>query len=563
MRVARSSVREALRNEGLRRLGLTWTVSIASDAALTVVLLVTVFNRGGILAAALIGAIRMLPAVLVGMFATSLVERFRGDRVLIVVGIIRAVLSGLTCVIILTAGRTMADHDVLMIELFILAALTAAAAAPFRVSILTLMPAVARSPDELVAANTVWTTGEAVGAFAGPFVAGLLMAVNGHPFVALAAGAGFLVTSLIVVRLRFEQAGDATGGARAGGERARFRLADGIRAVRRNPLLKWTMFGVYGQVVTRGLLTALTVVAAIELLRMGQSGTGLLAAGLGLGGLIGSIFGMASRRAERLVRTQLISLVFWGLPMAWIGLLPSPNMAFFAMVVIGAANAAYDVALFTTLQRGASNDERGPVMSVLEVVIGLGAVSGSLLTPVLLFIGPRGGLIAAGLVLPLMVVVMYLRIGRLEKVTVVSESTVEVLRKVPAFAELPLTALERLADGLVPFSEPAGTALMTQGEPGDRFLVTRTGEIEVLVDGKPVQRLGPGAGVGEIALLRRSPRTATVVAVTDVTGFAVDAATFLAATAGPAACLVSERMVQANLARAKSKQVPAIQLQEA
>ena len=76
-----------------------------------------------------------------------------------------------------------------------------------------------------------------------------------------------------------------------------------------------------------------------------------------------------------------------------------------------------------------------------------------------------------------------------------------------------------------------------------------TGEIEVIVDGQPIHRLGPGAGVGEIALLRRGPRTATVVAITDVTGYSVDAATFLAAVAGPAAAAMTERMVQANLQR--------------
>jgi CRP-like cAMP-binding protein len=91
---------------------------------------------------------------------------------------------------------------------------------------------------------------------------------------------------------------------------------------------------------------------------------------------------------------------------------------------------------------------------------------------------------------------------------------------------------------------------MTQGEPGDTFVVIATGEIEVSVDGRPIHRLGPGAGVGEIALLRRSPRTATVVAITDVTAWSVDAGTFLAAVAGPAAAAVTERMAEANLARA-------------
>ena len=410
------------------------------------------------------------------------------------------------------------------------------------------MPAIARSPGELVAANTTWSTGEGLGAFGGPFVAGALMAAGMPTTVAAVAAAAFLVTAAIGAGLRFEQTADASGAGRHafGG----FRLRDGVRAIRRRPVLAWSMLGTYGQVLTRGLLSALVVVAAIELLGMGQSGLGLLSAALGLGGLIGAIFALSSSRSEQLVRTETVALAFWGSPIAVIGLLPSPTVALAAMVVIGVANATYDVALFTIFQRASANDERAPVLSVLEGVIGLGAISGSLLAPVLLFaFGIRGALVAAGAILPIIAGVIYSRIGHAGRITVVDEGLVHLLRRVPAFAELPLTAVERLVAGLVPIAEPAGTALMTQGEPGDRFVVIATGEIEVLVDGRPIHRRGPGAGVGEIALLRRTPRTATVRAVTEVTGYSIDAATFCAAVAGPAAAAVAERMVQANLTR--------------
>ena len=438
-----------------------------------------------------------------------------------------------------------------MILLFAFSTLAAAAAAPIRPAQITLMPAVARSTDELVAANTVWSMGEAVGAFIGPFIAGVLMAFNQHQWVAIVAAVGFSVTSAIAVGLRFEHASDATGGggARVRGAR-RLRLLDGLRAVRAKPLLAWTIFGTFWQVVTRGLLSALTVVAAIQLLGMGQAGTGLLSAALGLGGLAGALSAMTSRRSERLIRTMVISLFFWGAPLAVLGIVPWAVVALFAMVVIGVANATYDVALFTILQRGSVNEDRAPVLSVLEVVIALGAIVGSLLAPVFVgLLGAQGGLFISGLILPLTAALIYWRLRRVDDVTVVDDATVRLLRQVPAFAELPMTAVERLTSGLTPITAAAGEALMRQGDVGDRFVLVESGEIEISVDGRVINRMGPGAGVGEIALLKRRPRSATVIAVTEVHGYAIDAPTFLAAIAGPAAAAVTERMAEANLQR--------------
>jgi len=549
---ALANLRQALANDGIRRLGISWTLGVGADTALVVVALVTVFNRGGIVAAGLLGALRMIPAVIAGMLAGRMLERFRGDRFLVALGLVRAASAALIALAVATAGHNLDDKLITMVALFVFSGVAAAAGAPVRPTQITLMPAIARSPGELVAANTVWSTGEGVGAFGGPFIAGGLMAAGAPAAVAAVAAVGFLVTALIAAGLHFEQAGDASGG-RERGTGGGLRFRDGVRAIRRHPVLAWSMLGTYGQVLTRGLLNALVVVAAIELLGMGQPGLGLLSAALGFGGLVGAILAMTATRSERLVRTEIAGLVFWGLPIAMIGVFVKPEVALAAMVVIGVANATYDVALFTTFQRVSGNDERGPVMSVLEGVIGLGAVSGSLLAPVLMWaFGTRGALIVAGSILPILAAIIYLRIGHAERITHVNEAVVQLLRRVPAFAELPLTAVERVAAGLVPFAAPAGTALMTQGENGDTFDVIATGEIEVSVDGRPIHRLGPGSGVGEIALLRRGPRTATVMATTDVTGYSVDASTFLAAVAGPAAAAVTERMAQANLQRAST-----------
>jgi len=543
LRATLSALREALANDGIRRLELGWTIGVAADAGLTVVLLVVAYQRGGALATGILGAVRMVPAVLSGMLAGAVLQRIRGDRLLVAIGSIRTSAAALVAIFIVS--------DAPLPWLFLVAALASTAGAPVRPTQATLMPAFARSPGELVAGNVAWGTGEGAGALLGPFIAALLIGLGDPAIAAALAAAAFLLTAVVAGGLRFEQAADASGGAEGGG--GGLRLRDGLRALARRPVPRWSMLAVYGQVATRGALNTLVVVAAIELLGMGESGVGLLNAALGLGGVVGAIFAMSLVRTERLVRSEVVSLAYWGAPIAIVGLLPFPGVALGAMVVIGVANAVFDVSLFTIFQRGCSNEERAPVFSVFEGVAGLGAVSGSLIGPALVALfGARGALGVAGAFLPILALVIYGRIGRTDRadhVAVVNEPMVRLMREVDMFDQVPLTGLERLVEGFVPVTFAAGAALMRQGDPGDRFVVIDTGEVEISVDGRPMGRLGHASGVGEIALLRRSPRTATVTALTDVSGYCVDAGTFLAAVSGPAAAAVTERIAEAKVLR--------------
>ncbi len=539
IRATVAAVRDALANEGIRRLELIWAIGIAADAGLLVVLLVAVYARDGALAAGVLGAVRMGPAVVAGMLAGTVVRRFGGRRVLLVLGLIRAAAAALCAVAIAAHAPS--------IWLFVLAAAGAVAGAPVRPAAATLMPGLARSPTELVAANMAWGTGEGLGTFAGPFVAGVLIAA-GQP--ALAAGlvaVALLATVAVAAGLRFEHAMDAAGGT---SEQRGMGLAEGVRTLRRRPVLRWSMLGVYGQVLTRGLLNPLLVVASIELLGMGNAGVGLLSAALGLGGFVGAVFALNAARPDRLILTEAAALAYWGAPIAVIGLLPFPGIGLAAMLVTGVANAVYDVAIITIFQRGASNQERAAVFSVFEGVAGLGLVTGSLLAPLLLaWFGASGALAVAGSILPILALIVYARIGRADRVSVVDEDLVRLVRSVEVFAQLPLTAVERLAAGLTPLAAGPGKVLMREGEPGETFVIVATGEVEVTVAGQPMQRLGPGAGVGEIALLRRSPRTATVTALTAMTGFAIDGDTFACAVSGPTTAAISEQIASLHLRR--------------
>lgn len=84
-----------------------------------------------------------------------------------------------------------------------------------------------------------------------------------------------------------------------------------------------------------------------------------------------------------------------------------------------------------------------------------------------------------------------------------------------AFAALDLVQLNAAAERLQPRRYAPGQVIVRQGDRADRFFIIARGEAEVLIempDGAPVliNTLGPGQYFGEVAVVRRTPRTATV-----------------------------------------------------
>jgi CRP-like cAMP-binding protein len=77
-----------------------------------------------------------------------------------------------------------------------------------------------------------------------------------------------------------------------------------------------------------------------------------------------------------------------------------------------------------------------------------------------------------------------------------------------------------------------GEEVVRLGEPGDRFYVIDSGSVDVYVDGRVTTRLGPGEYFGEIALLRDTPRTATVHAREDGVLLTLSRDSFVPAVAG-------------------------------
>ena len=240
-----------------------------------------------------------------------------------------------------------------------------------------------------------------------------------------------------------------------------------------------------------------------------------------------------------------------------IGAWAVPTVALAALFVTGIANAVLDISGFTLIQRGVRNEDRVAVFGIFEGLLGIGLLLGSLLAPLLVeVLGARGGFLVAGGILPLLALLTWRPIARGAGRSTVAEGTLELLRRNTLFAPLPLTALDRLAESLVPMSFAPGDVVMRKGDPGDYYLLIAEGEVDVTDNGRSLGSCGPGDGVGEIALLHRVPRTATVSARTSVSGFAIDGTAFLAAVAGPTAAALAEAVAAARIERSEEVERP-------
>ncbi len=104
------------------------------------------------------------------------------------------------------------------------------------------------------------------------------------------------------------------------------------------------------------------------------------------------------------------------------------------------------------------------------------------------------------------------------------------IAKMPLFSGVPREELASLLTVVAPIKVSRGSAVVREGEPGDSLFLIVQGTLRVATrgsDGSDVElaRLGAGDFFGEVALLTRRPRTATVTAVTEAELLRLDHAT--------------------------------------
>ena len=535
----RATLAQVLANPALRQLQLAWLIGIAAEKAYLVALLVYAYDIGGVLAVGVFTMLSTLPSGLFGPVLSSVFESFPPARVLLGLHLGRALAVGLVgAAVVLDLGL-----GIIVAATIAEGVLTRQHTAFTR----ALLPALARTPDELIAGNAVTSLGEAAGGLIGPAVAGVALVVGGPAFgLAVPAGA-YLLAAILVLTLHVATV--ARQAAESLGDRL-MQILGGFGALAAHPSAGLLVSLFIAQVIVRGLLTVLIVSAAIELLGIGEAGVGYLNAAIGAGGLVGAVLAMSILVGRRLSVSFAVSLATWGAPIAIIGIVPNTGLAFVMAGIIGAANASIDVAGYTLLARCVPNEVRGRVFGVLQSLVGFGLAGGALAAPVLVgVVGLEGALVVTGLILPVLALVGFAGVRRAEASAILPERELAAMRQAPMFAPLPLTSLEQLARSLDPVFFGTGERIITQGEAGNCFYLIESGRVEIVHDGHREATLGAGDGFGEIALLSDRPRTATVGVLEPMAGFRLPREAFLEALTGsPNAATAANEMATERLA---------------
>jgi hypothetical protein len=289
------------------------------------------------------------------------------------------------------------------------------------------------------------------------------------------------------------------------------------------------------QMFVLGAVEVVIVVDAFRVLHSGDAGVGWLNTGLGIGGLLAGLLGVALAARKRLAGDFRLGLVLFGGALAILAATTNFTVALVLFGVMGAGSTLVDVTGMTLLQRAAPAEVVGGVFGVLQSTMLAMVALGSLVTPlVIAALGARETFVAMGLILPLAVIPTWRRLTEIDATARVPAEPLELLRSIPIFAPLPTPVLERLASVAAEVRAPAQSAVFEQGAAGDRFYVIAEGSAAVEIDGTQTSTLATGGFFGEIALLRDIPRTATVRALQELRLYALERNDFIAAVTGHA-----------------------------
>jgi Cyclic nucleotide-binding domain len=506
----------------LRRVLLAFGFAWTAEWTFMVALGVVAFRNGGATAVGVVAFARMAPAALLAPISIAVADRFRRDHMLMYSSLLRGgAIAAATLLLAIGAP---------LVTVYAFAVLATAAFIVFRPAHSALLPALCTVPLELTSANVVRGLLDSLGTLLGPLAAALLLAVSG-PIAAFAFAAALsLGSGALMIHLSYEAPQHPSS---LELRRIITETSAGFRALSRHRDAGLLIGLALAQTFTRGCLNVFLVVVPFELLHTGQAGVGLMSAAVGAGAVAGSLGALMLVSGRRLAVIQGVGVALWGVGLSLCGAFPYQLAVLALMCVIGVGNAFVDVGLFTLPARLVPYELLARVFGALESLVAVTVAIGSLITPfVIEFLGVRGALGVLGFPAFALVVLAWRRLRRIDHSIVHRDSEIEVLKRVAMLRPLPMPTIDNLAANVEHARVTVGEDVFRQGDAGDRFYVIENGEADVVGDGRVVNTLGPGDCFGEIALLRDTPRTATVRARTALGLYSLARPEFLLAVGG-------------------------------
>ncbi|MDJ0770235.1 MAG: MFS transporter [Ilumatobacter sp.] len=490
-----------------------------ADGVLWVALVVTFADEANYsLLLALAVVARLGPRALLSWPAGALIDRSNVRRLLVDTGVVRAaIILGAAVLVEVGAGPAVT---------LTMVALAYVVGVPLRPGLTAAVPAIV-GERHLATANAHLSTIKQVMTFVGPMV--------GVGIVAWSTGAGYVVTAaayLVAALLTGALRGMPRSHVGRRPLPAPKRSEDGHVDVPKVAGLRVLISLVGAMYFVRGAEMVLLVLVVRDFLDADPAAIGYLSGAVGLGAVVA--IPLAGRIADprRLVVVVVVAVVLTAGPLGSLVAVDDLWLASALLVPVGIGMVAFEVASVVTVQRIVDPSRLGRVFGAVNGSANLGRLAGALAVPLVIDpIGLRASVLAvAGIIvvaglgsLPAMVALSRRSVERSRELG----PSVHVLAALDLFDGAPSSALERVAASISAERIAAGTTVIVEGDAADDLFVIRAGTFGVTVDGRSMPDMHRDDWFGEIGLIERSPRAATVTAATDADVWRIPGGLFL------------------------------------
>jgi MFS family permease len=298
--------------------------------------------------------LRVIPVVLISLYAGVMIDRVGGKRVLILERLLLIFLAIVTALILLI-DQVQIWH---IVVLSTIAGSTIALGTP---AIQTLVPQIV--PKDLrQSANSINQLGFALGRTLGPLLAGILIAVRSAALALFGLAIVYVVSLVATFGIRAKHRPTATS------DSATRQIADGLSYIRQTPVLMWTILMAFS-VIFFGMIFPLIPVYARDVLDVGEVKFGWMWGAVAIGQAAGALAIVARGGFQRKSRGVVAGAVVFGLGLIGFGLSENYWISLAFLFVTGLGFPLWVTSVVTLLQDHSKPEYLGRVMAVYAIAL--------------------------------------------------------------------------------------------------------------------------------------------------------------------------------------------------